>query len=119
MPSLNARVARQDEAVEALRTLGRKPDQLVHVRIHVHHAVECHDVGRRDRLRELHEVAVSVRDSATEAAALALLTSRLEVGRGCVDAHRLGRASVEQLMLDRADPAADVEQRRALNAFGF
>jgi hypothetical protein len=89
--------------------LRRKLSQALPVRIDVEHSVERHDVGNGDRLRQLDEVAVPVGDAATVAATVALLSRRIEIGPGRVDAGRAGHAGIEQLVLDSADPASDVE----------
>ena len=102
-------VAWIDEAVEALSVFRRELSQAFPARIDVEHSVERHDVGRGDRLRQLDEVAMPVGDAATVAATVALLSRRIEIGRGRVDARRAGQTGVEQLVLDSADPASDVE----------
>jgi hypothetical protein len=115
----HGRVSGVDEAVEALDASCRKLDEPFPVRIDVDDAIERDNVGGRDRLGQLDEVAVAVRDAIAEATAGALLLGRLEVeGRG-VDARGVGRAGGEQLVLDGADAAADVEQSGVLDPFGF
>jgi hypothetical protein len=46
------------------------------------------------------------------AATFTLFARRIEMRGGCFDARRAVHAGVDQLVLDGADPAPDVEERR-------
>ena len=68
--------------------------------------------------RELREVPEPRGDPVGVAAAGRLGTRDVDIGLGRVDGLGAVRAGGEQLELDRPDPAADVEQRRARDTFG-
>src|SRR5450759_84549 len=87
-----------------------------HVGIAADDAVHDHDVGDRDLTRRLREI----RDLAFDAVFEPRLTEQLErhllVGGGQLDADRPGYSGLQELDLDRADAAADLEQRPAFYA---
>ena len=78
-------------------------------------AVERHDIGWMNRFSKLEEVAVLVGDPAGEAPTVAFLPpfGYKRRKRRCSS---LGGAGGQQLVLDRADPSADVNHCRAFDA---
>jgi hypothetical protein len=116
--SHHGRVARVDEAVEALSTHCGELDKSLPVRVHVENPIDRDDVSRRHRLGYLDKVAVSIGDAIFDATPACLLSCRLQITRGGVDTRDVRRARGEKLMLDRANSAADVEHSRTLDTFG-
>ena len=86
-------------------------DERIHIGIAADDAVQCHDVGFWQLRCELHEVPVYEADAITVTAARCLAPRGFDVLGRDVDMHRLARAGIEQQVMDRADAAADVDER--------
>ena len=97
--------------------VGAARHQGCHVRVAADHAVEGHDVGRLHLLGEVHEVPIPVDLTIPEPASLRLEPGRRQVRSREVDVDGAGGARSEQLVLDRPDPAPDVEQARPAHPF--
>src|SRR5687767_12985171 len=75
------------------------------------HAIEGHDIGIGKRAGDGDEVAVHEARPCIMAATGRLLARDLEVGGRRVHVHGASHAPVEQLVVNRADAGADVEQQ--------
>jgi hypothetical protein len=115
----HAGVARIDQAEQPLGTCGRESGKPFPARIDVDDSIERDDLGRTDQVGQVDEVAVQIGDATVVAAALALLARRVEVGSGGLDTGRAGSAGVEELVLDGADPASDIQERCAFDVLGL
>ena len=110
--------ARKDEPDESPRMLSGTPHQHGHVEVAAHDLVQRHDVGRLDLRRERHEVTDPRMQSLRDAAPRGLLALDGDVRLGRIDHLGALGPGVQQLECNRADPAADIEQRGALDALG-
>src|SRR5690606_715592 len=98
-------------AVDAAGAGGRRTAERAHVGVAANHAVECDDVGRFHLIRQLDEIAKTVIDSIGHALSQSLHLSRGDEGRRGVDAHGPAHSRLEQLQLNPAHPATNVQQR--------
>ena len=103
-------------AEPAARSLRGPPDERVDIAIAADHAIEGDQVGRLDLRGERDEVPVPERHPIGEAAPLGLRAGRVEVRPRGVDVGRRRGAPLQEQLVDRADPAADVEDRPSLDA---
>ena len=102
---------RHEEAL--LRMCRRAADECVDIRITADHTVHDDDVVRLDFVSIGDEVTDATGDALLDAALGQQLGSRLFVAAGQLDVRRSLRSPCEQLELDCADAAADVEHARA------
>lgn len=108
-----------DEPVETPRPGRREPHERGHARIAAEDPIERDHVGRLDLRCEADEVALPVAQPSGMAAPLGLFPRRGHEGGRAVDVDGAGEARREQLVMDGADAAADVDQRPRVAQLGF
>ena len=106
-------IARQDESVHRPDPRGRLADEPVGVGVAADDAVEGHDVRRFDGGGKLHEIAFDELDPVVQLESPSFLPGDVQ-GRGRpIDEDGMADPALEQLVVDDADPTADVEDGRA------
>jgi uncharacterized protein len=80
------------------------------------HPVQGHDVGGLDLVRDIGEVAVTVRDAVAEAAPLGFFLRCPKKCPGSVHVNRGARARGKKRQVHRADPAPDVQERAVFDS---
>ena len=109
-------VARQDEPVGGPGAGGRQADEPFGVGVAADDPVERHDVRGLDGGGALDEVTLDELDPVEQVEPPSLVTRDLQRRRRPIHEHRVAGAGPEQLLVDDADPAADVEDGRAASS---
>jgi deazaflavin-dependent oxidoreductase (nitroreductase family) len=109
-------IAGQHESVGGPGAGRRQANQPFGVRVTADDPVERHDVGSVDGGRLSHEVALDEVDPVKQLEPARLLTSDVERRRRPVHQDSMPGSGPEQLVVDDADAAADVEDGRARGA---
>ena len=98
-----------------LRVRRRRAEQALVVRVAADDPVHHDDVGWLDAVRIRGDVVLAALDARLVDTGLAQQPASLAlVGGRELEAHRVRRTTLEQLELDLADPAADLEHRSAV-----
>ena len=106
-------IARVHEAIEALRTLSREPNQALHVIEAADNPIQGHDIGHGHIVRQLHEIPVELLQAVAMTMEARLFAGSFEVRTRGVDAGDFDGSGSEKFMLDGANAAADVEKTAA------
>ena len=115
-PAQQTSVPRQHQSIQRTSAGRGQAHERLHVRVAADHAIEGHDVGGVDLRCLRHEVAIDERKSFERAASTRFSPCRLDRGRRGVDQDGPRGACPEQLVIDDADPTADVEHARRADA---
>jgi hypothetical protein len=105
-------IARIHRTVEARRFRRRSLNKPLHVVGAADGAVERHDVSRRQRVGDRHEIAAYELYVLTVTAPVGLLARDGEMRRGGIDMDDVRDGTIEQLVVNRANAGTDVEQHR-------
>ncbi len=112
--SRQPRVARVDQPVSATGQRGRSADERGHVGVAADDPIEGDEVDGVERRSDRHEIARDVADPIGMALPFGLATGGREIRSRCVDVDGGRGPGAQQLEVDRADAATDVEDRPAL-----
>jgi hypothetical protein len=107
-------LAREAEDEVVARALGGRADERVVVRVAANDAMHDHGVGRLDALAVLGHVGDTEFGPLVDARLAPKLQGRLLIGRRQLDVHGRGGPGPQELGLDGAHAAADLEDGRAL-----
>ena len=99
-----------DGSVQSGRLRSGAAHEALHVVIATDHAVERNDIGRRNLVGDIDEIAVHELHSVAVSSPLGLFACHREMSLRCIDVYRPDRAPVEELVVYRTDTRSDVEE---------